>query len=111
MNNKITRSNLDIIKSAIVSNNVIRINYRKATKEFKKPKPYGHKDYGDLVRRNIEPYDIREEVNKDGVSKNYLWAVDITTMRSDDNHIKKFILNGIQGATKLNRTFTPRSWT
>ena len=65
----ISNRDLNAIKQAIDSAQVVRIRYEKEDKEYKKPKPYGTTISGETVTRNVEPYDIIEESLRNGERK------------------------------------------
>jgi predicted DNA-binding transcriptional regulator YafY len=76
---------------------VIRIRYEKQPKVFKRPPPRGHIEEGDTVTRNIEPYEIKHEGDKE-----FLWGYDPKA-----KHIKKFNIEGVKSARLLPKVFNP----
>ena len=92
--NKITRVLID----GIMNRQVIRIRYEKQSKVFKRPPPEGHIEEGETVTRNIEPYEIKHEGEKE-----FLWGYDPKA-----KHIKKFNLEGLKSARLLDKVFKPK---
>ena len=105
----ISNRDLNAIKQAIGSFQVIRIRYEKEDKEYKKPKPSGTVISGDTVTRNLEPYDIVTETVK-GEQKAYLYGYDITRAVKTRGRIKKFILSRVKNARLLQQWVPPRDW-
>jgi|TARA_R110002124_G_scaffold47668_2_gene141489 hypothetical protein len=91
--NKITRVLID----GIMNRQVIKIRYEKTPKVFKRPPPAGHVEQGETVTRNIEPYEIKHEGNKE-----FLWGYDPKA-----KHIKKFNIEGVKSARLLSKVFKP----
>ena len=91
--NKITRVLID----GIMNRQVIKIRYEKTPKVFKRPQPAGHVEQGETVTRNIEPYEIKHEGNKE-----FLWGYDPKA-----KHIKKFNIEGVKSARLLSKVFKP----
>ena len=106
----ISNRDLNAIKQAIDSAQVVRIRYEKEDKEYKKPKPNGTTISGETVTRNVEPYDIIEESLRNGERKTYLYGYDITRSVKTRGRIKKFNLEGIKNARLLQQWFNPRDW-
>ena len=62
----ISSRNKSLLQEGIANRKIVRIRYKKEDKEFKKPKPFGRKERGDIVVRNLEPYEIDD---------NYFWGL------------------------------------
>jgi len=96
----ISSNNKDALLEGILNSKIIRLRYKKADKEFKKPQPLGRTERGEIIIRNIEPYEIKGE---------YFWGYD-TTVGIKNKNIKRFKLDNILNATVLQRKFTKRDW-
>ena len=97
----ITGRNKNLLEESILNRKIVRIRYKKEDKEFKKPKPFGRKERGDIVIRNLEPYEIDE---------NYFWGYDVTLGITNNDRIKRFKLDNIRSVTVINRNFSPRTF-
>tara|TARA_B100000749_G_C18310711_1_gene416601 strand:+ start:295 stop:579 length:285 start_codon:yes stop_codon:yes gene_type:complete len=93
-------SEIQTLTEGINKRQFVRIRYQKPNKEFKKPKPGGHIEKGEIVIRKVEPYEIKE---KNTIS--YLWACD-----SRNGAIKSFNIENIKSARLLPQTFQPRTF-
>jgi hypothetical protein len=91
--NKIARVLID----GIMNRQVVRIRYEKTSKVFKRPPPEGRIEPGETVTRNIEPYEIKHEGDKE-----FLWGYDPKA-----KHIKKFNVEGVKSARLLSKVFEP----
>lgn len=66
------------------------------------------KPNGDRIRRDIEPYEIKEEKTKNG-TKAFLYGHDVTiTTPTDKKTIKKFDVERLGVVLAKNINFTPR---
>ena len=97
----ISSRNKSLIQEGMANRKIDRIRYKKEDKEFKKPKPTGRTERGDIVVRNLEPYEIDD---------NYFWGYDVTLAVSNNDRIKRFKLDNIRSVTVLNRNFSPRTF-
>ena len=97
----ITGRNKNLLEESILNRKIVRIRYKKEDKEFKKPKPFGRKERGDVVVRNLEPYELDE---------NYFWGYDVTLGIRNTDRIKRFKLDNIRTVTVINRNFSPRTF-
>tara|TARA_Y100001938_G_C8084502_1_gene431124 strand:- start:847 stop:1149 length:303 start_codon:yes stop_codon:yes gene_type:complete len=97
----ISSRNKSLIQEGMANRKIVRIRYKKEDKEFKKPKPTGRTERGDIVVRNLEPYEIDD---------NYFWGYDVTLAVSNNDRIKRFKLDNIRSVTVINRNFSPRTF-
>lgn len=97
----ITNRNKEALVEGILNSKIIRLRYKKVDKDFKKPQPRGRTERGEIVIRNVEPYEIKED---------YFWAYDTTRGIKNRDQIKRFKLENIINVTVLNRGFTKREW-
>ena len=97
----ISSRNKSMLQEGMANRKIVRIRYKKEDKEFKKPKPTGRTERGDIVVRNLEPYEIDD---------NYFWGYDVTLAVSNNDRIKRFKLENIRSVTVINRNFSPRTF-
>ena len=97
----ISSRNKSLLQEGVVNRKIVRIRYKKEDKEFKKPKPYGRTERGDIVVRNLEPYEIDDK---------YFWGYDVTLAVRNNDTIKRFKLDNIRSVTVINRNFSPRTF-
>ena len=97
----ISSRNKSLLQEGMINRKIVRIRYKKEDKEFKKPKPFGRKERGDIVVRNLEPYEIDD---------NYFWGYDVTMAIRNNDRIKRFKLDNIRSVTVINRKFSPRTF-
>ena len=97
----ISSRNKSLIQEGMANRKIVRIRYKKEDKEFEKPKPTGRTERGDIVVRNLEPYEIDD---------NYFWGYDVTLAVSNNDRIKRFKLDNIRSVTVINRNFSPRTF-
>ena len=97
----ISSRNKSLLQEGMTNRKIVRIRYKKEDKEFKKPKPFGRKERGDIVVRNLEPYEIDDK---------YFWGYDVTMALRNNDRIKRFKLDNIRSVTVINRNFSPRTF-
>ena len=97
----ISSRNKSLLQEGMTNRKIVRIRYKKEDKEFKKPKPFGRKERGDIVVRNLEPYEIDD---------NYFLGYDVTMAIRNNDRIKRFKLDNIRSVTVINRNFSPRTF-
>ena len=97
----ISSRNKSLLQEGMTNRKIVRIRYKKEDKEFKKPKPFGRKERGDIVVINLEPYEIDD---------NYFWGYDVTMAIRNNYRIKRFKLDNIRSVTVINRNFSPRTF-
>ena len=97
----ISSRNKSLLQEGVINRKIVRIRYKKEDNEFKKPKPFGRKERGDTVVRNLEPYEIDDK---------YFWGYDVTLAVRNNDTIKRFKLDNIRSVTVINRNFSPRTF-
>ncbi len=84
------------IYSGQINKMVINIIYKKLSTKM-------------IIKRTVEPYEVKEETRKDGQTYTYLYAWDITpSILKKRRHIKKFRMDRFQKISVGSKIFKPK---